>query len=119
MLSALKNIHASYDSKLDSLIQKMVSLEDQSCDFELDALRQKRKQELANREMIDHLSHIENDVVSHVETIKGNMEKELSGAKHNQILLENKLADITADIDLQNGNMNTKIQELRNDFKQL
>ena len=117
MLSDLKNIHASYDSKLDSLTQKMVSLEDQSCDFELDALRQ--KQELANREMIDHLSHTENDVISHVETIKGNMEKELSGAKHNQILLGNKLADITADIDLQNGNMNTKIQELRNDFEQL
>ena len=65
------------------------------------------------------MSDVEYGLATHIQVVKGNMEEELSGAKKNQILMENKLANFTSEIQLQNDEMNKKILNLQNDFEQL
>ena len=69
--------------------------------------------------MSGHIQDVEYGLAAHVETVKCNMEKELVGAKQNQILLENKLSEFTNELDDQNSNLNENIQELHEDFEQL
>ena len=118
-ISNISNEQKTIRKNVELINGKVVSMQDKTCDLELSIVKQNRAHEQVNWEMSGHIQDVEYGLAAHIETIKGNMEKELVGAKQNQIFLENKLSDFTNEIDQQNSNLNEKIQELRNDFEQL
>ena len=118
-LSEMSVEFESMSNNVEILNGKMVSMQDKSCDIELSVIKQNRAHEQINWEMSGHIQDVEYGLASHIETVKGNMEKELVGAKQNQILLENKLSCFTQELDQQNSNLNKRMQELRTDFEQL
>ena len=98
---------------------KMITLEDKSDVLEGEFLKLKCATDRTNLSLTDLVSNVEHDLVSHLETIKLNVEKEISSSKHNQIHVENRLNDFTKEVDFQTTEMNNKIQELKSDFQNL
>ena len=87
--------------------------------MEFEVIRQKKNQNKMSLSIHAQVSEIEHDLVQHIETIKTNMEEEVSGTKQNQTLNENKLANFTEEIVYRNSNLNVQIQDLQKEFKQL
>ena len=98
---------------------KIVTLEDKSNVLEEEFLNLKYTTDQAALSLSDMVTNVEHELVSHLETIKLNVEKEISSSKQNQIHVENRLLDFTKEIDLQTTEMNNKIQELKSDFENL
>ena len=118
-ISDMSNEQNLMGKNVEDINVKLVSVQDKTCDIELSIIKQNRAHEQTNWEISGHIQDVEYGLAAHVETVKSNMEKELVGAKQNQILLENKLANFTDELDQQNSQLNEKIKELRNDFEQL
>ena len=97
----------------------VVTLQDQSDVLEGELLKLKCTTDQANLSLSDMVTNVEHDLVSHLETIKLNVEKEMSSSKQNQIHIENKLSDFTKDFDSQTSDLNYKFQELKSDFDYL
>ena len=87
--------------------------------MELEVIRQKKNQNKTSLSISAQVSEIEHDLAQHIETIKTNMEEEVSVTKQNQKLNENKLANFTEESVYQNSNLNVQIQDLQKEFKQL
>ena len=119
ILSNVSETQKAFDIQLNSIDQKLVTLNDKSCDIEINVIKQKRCTDQTIQNLSKEMHDMEYGLAAHIEVIKGNMEKELTGAKENQIFLETKLSDFTNELDHQNQNLNLKIQTLRSDFEQL
>ena len=121
ILSNFEHSQSTLVSRIETLDGNLVSLNEKTCDLDskLDSTKQDHESEQANRALSQQIVDVEYGLAAHIETIKGNMEEELSGAKQNQIYLENRLMDLTTEIHHQNIEMNAKIQNLKNDFEQL
>ena len=118
-LTKLELSNSTLNDDIDVCKNKMVFLEDKTCDLEIDLVKQKRGVDQVSQTLSQQINDVEYGLAAHIETVKGNVEKELGGAKQSQILLENKLANFTAEIQYQNNELNNKIRDLRGDFEQL
>ena len=98
---------------------KIVTLEDRSNVLEDDFLQLKYTTNQTNLALTDMVSNVEHELVSHLETIKLNVEKEIHHTKQNQIQAENRLSDFTKEIHCQTAEMKSKMQELKSDFENL
>ena len=98
---------------------KIVTLEDKSNVLEGEFLKLKCATDKSSNSLTDMIINVEHKLVSHLETIKLNVEKEISSSKQDQIHVENRLNDFTTEIDSQTTEMNNKIQELKSDFQNL
>ena len=121
ILSNFEHSQSTLVSRIETLDGNLISLNEKTCDLDrkLDSIKQNHESEQTNRALSQQVLDVEHGLAAHIETIKGNMEEELSGAKQNQIHLENRLLDFTTEIHHQNIEMNAKIQNLKNDFDQL
>ena len=121
ILSNFEHSQSTLVSRIETLDGNLISLNEKTCDLDhkLDSIKQNQESEQTNRALSEQVLDVEHGLAAHIETIKGNMEEELSGAKQNQIYLENRLMDFTTEIHHQNIEMNAKIQSLKNDYDQL
>ena len=121
ILSNFEHSQSTLVSRIETLDGNLISLNEKTCDLDrkLDSIKQDHESEQTNRALSQQVLDVEHGLAAHIETIKGNMEEELSGAKQNQIYLENRLMDFTTEIHHQNIEMNANIQSLKNDFDQL
>ena len=104
---------------INEIDDKVVTLEDKSDVLENELQKLKCVTEQTNLSLNDMVSNVEHELVSHLETIKLNVEKEIFDSKQNQIHVENRLSDFTKEIDYQTVEINSKIQELKSDFENL
>ena len=125
-VSTLTNKASVVESKLSQhnhcihkIDDKLVTLEDKSEVLEEELLKLKCTSDQSNVALTDMVTNVEHELVSHLETIKLNIEKEISSSKENQIHVENRLTEFTKEIDSQTVEMNHKIQELKSDFENL
>ena len=118
-LSDLKNSQNTVKDKVEDLDGKIAELRQLADGMELEVIRQKKNHNKLGLSMSTQVSEIEHELVHHIEIIKSSMEEEVSEAKHNQKLIENKLANFSDEISHQNSNLNIKIQDLQKDFEQL
>ena len=116
ILSEISKAQKLQEDKMETVNQQIVTLNDKTCDIEIDMLKQKRSNDQENIKITTQITEVEYGLAAHIEVIKGNMEKELTGTKLNQVSLENKIQNFTSEQNLQNDNINTKIQTIRNDF---
>ena len=119
VLSNLETSQVATQSKVENLDVQLTELRQLTDGMELEVIRQKKNQNISSLSMSTQLCEVEQDLAHHIETIKTNMEDEVSEAKKNQKLLENKLANFTDEIDHQNSTLNGKIQDLQKNFEQL
>ena len=119
MLSNLKTSQEATQSKMGNLDEKLTELRQLTEGMELEVIRQKKNHNKLSQSMSSHVFEVEHDLAHHIETVKCNMEEEVSVAKQNQKLIENKLANFTEEIAHQNSNLNMKIHDLQKDFDQL
>ena len=115
----LKEKQNVVSSKVDELNEKVDKIQELSDGIELEIFRQKKNQTRLSQSVNEHVSEIENELVSHVEVVKSNMKGEVTVVKQTQKQLEDKLANFTEEIVFQNSNLNVKIHDLRKDFEQL
>ena len=118
-LSEVQISHAASVQKVENLDEKIVTLEDRTSDMEVDIIRQKKGIDQVNLNLSQQISDIEYGLAAHVEKVKNNVEIEMAGAKHSQVLIENKLTNFTIEIQNQNAELNTKMRDLRGDFERL
>ena len=118
-VSELKLTQSTIHDKVENLEVELTELRQLTEGMELEVIRQKKNHNKLNLTMSTQVSEIENNLAQHIETVKVNMEEEVSGTKQNQKLIENKLANFTEEICHQNSNMNVKIQDLQKEFEQL
>ena len=95
---------------------KVVTLEDRSNVLEGEFLKLKCTTDQNNLSLSDMVTNVEHKLVSHLETIKLNVEKEISSSKLNQIHVEYRLSDFTKEIQSQTIEMNNKMQELKSPY---
>ena len=97
----------------------IVTLEDRTNDIEDELMKQRRNLDQKNNSLTELVTTVEHDLASHIQTIKLNVEGEISIAKQNQLHIENRLTDFTVEIESQNLEMKNKIQELKIDYENL
>ena len=119
VLSNLKASQNTVQDKVGNLDVQITELRQLTEGMELEVIRQKKNQNNASLSISAQVSEVEHDLAQHIETIKTNMEEEVSVTKQNQKLIENKLANFTEEIVYQNSNLNVKIQVLQKEFEQL
>ena len=117
-LSKLEMSHTVMTKDIDDCKSKMISLEDKNCDIEINLIKQKRGVDQTSQVLSQQISDVEYGLAAHIETVKSNVEIEVAGAKQNQILLENKLANFSLEIQHQTDELNIKMRDLRGDFEQ-
>ena len=123
---SLCNKTTSLGTKLDKQNQyvneiddKMVTLDDKTNVIEGELLKLKSDTDQTNLSLVDMVTNVEHELVSHMETIKSNVEKEISSSNQNQIHVENRLNNFAREVDTQAIEMNNKILELKSDFENL
>ena len=121
ILSNFEHSQSTLVSRIETLDGNLISLNEKTYDLDhkIDSIKQDHESEQTNRALSQQVLDVEHGLAAHIETIKGNMEEELSGAKQNQICLENRLMDFTTEIHHQNIEMNAQIQNLKNEINQL
>ena len=81
ILSNLQEAQKNNNCQFETVNQKLVDLNDKSCDIEVDILRQKRYVDETNQDLSKKLYDVEYGLAAHIEVIKENMEAEVAGTK--------------------------------------
>ena len=118
-LSELKYSHVTLNAKEQTCDEKMITLEDKTCDLEIDIIRQKKGVDQVNQSLSQHIAEVEYGLAAHIETVKNNVEAELGGAKQIQMSHENRLANFTLEIKNQKDELKNKLKYLQGDLEQI
>ena len=98
--------------ELKDLDIKIQSIEDEVCN-----VRKCNQKELSS--VADQISNAENSLAQDIETVKGHIESKFEETKQHQMLAEDRLNDITVNIEKENASFRIELEDLRATIERL
>ena len=125
-LKEIKTKSMETDIKVTKLYNDQVLLEEKMGDLgtltgriEGELCTQTSKLELIEEKCGDRVSQVEYEFAADIETVKNNIEEQMAYERQIQMQLENRFANFTEEIEVENIKMKENLKELQNDLENL
>ena len=99
--------------------EKIEDIESRTAKLEDEIVRHKRGYDEVNDKCAERVSQVEYELAADIETVKNNIEEQMAYERQIQMQLENKFANFTRELEVENSKMKENMKELKQDLESL
>ena len=107
------------DNAQNVQVERVVELETKCDEIDNELIKQRIELDKVSVDINDRTTRLEHSLAEHIETIRGNIEVEIHGQSSFQLNLEQKVSDLTMELDVENKCMRMDLDALKKKMEYL